>query len=89
MQNSTTNIFSLSEQRPLILLPRFEDNGEMNRAVLNGHTVIVPLGTNSAFTSHNKIVLPRIERESFVVALTKTGMTEELAEKYSKESDGN
>jgi len=72
--------------KPLILIPRFEDRGVANRAAQKGHTVIYPLGANSANNGANKISLPQIERESFVSALTKMGMTKEFAEKYSKES---
>lgn len=75
--------------KPLILIPRFEDNGVVNRAVSKGHTVIIPLGADSTDNWSNKIVLPRIERDAFVVALAKTGMTKEFAEKYSKESARN
>ena len=75
--------------KPLILIPRFEDNGVVNRAVSKGHTVIIPLGADSTDNWSNKIVLPHIERDAFVAALTKTGMTKEFAEKYSKESARN
>jgi len=74
---------------PLILIPRFEDNGVLNRAIQKGHTVIAPLGADSASNWSNKIILPQIERESFISALAKTGMTREFAEKYSKESARN
>lgn len=75
--------------KPLILIPRFEDNGVLNRATLKGHTVIVPLGADSGSNWSNKIILPQIERESFVSALVKTGMTKEFAERFSKESARN
>ncbi|MCB0539886.1 MAG: hypothetical protein KDE33_20385, partial [Bacteroidetes bacterium] len=75
--------------KPLILIPRFEDIGVANRAVHKGHTVIFPLGADSPVNWSNKIVLPKIERESFVTALEKTGMTKEFAERYSKESARN
>jgi hypothetical protein len=73
-------------QTPLILIPRFEDTGVINRAVSNGHTVIVPLGADSSTNWSNKIVLSQIDRDLFVKSLVKTGLPEELAEKYSKES---
>lgn len=75
--------------KPLILIPRFEDNGVLNRAIQKGHTVIVPLGADSAGSWSDKIILPQIERESFITALTQTGMTQEFAEKLSKESARN
>ncbi|MCD4747546.1 MAG: hypothetical protein K8R58_14720 [Bacteroidales bacterium] len=75
--------------KPLILIPRFEDNGVINRAVQKGHTIIVPLGADSSGIWSNKIVLPQIEREAFVLALVKAGMTKETAERFSKESARN
>ncbi len=76
-------------KNPLILIPRFEDSGIINRAISNGHCVIVPLGADASDNWTNKIVLPPINRDSFVKSLTKTGISEELAEKYSKESTRN
>ncbi|MGD0589526.1 MAG: hypothetical protein ABSA44_01845 [Bacteroidota bacterium] len=76
-------------KNPLIFVPRFDDTGILNRATANGHCVIVPLGADSSINWSNKIILPQIDREAFVEALTKTGITKELAEKYSKESARN
>lgn len=75
--------------KPLILIPRFEDIGVVNRAVQKGHTVIYPLGADSASNWTNKIFLSQIDRESFVSALMKIGMTKEFAERFSKESARN
>ncbi len=72
--------------KPLILIARFEDVGVFNRAVNNGHNIIVPLGADAADSWNDKIVLPKIDRDSFVEALVDSGITRELAEKYSKES---
>lgn len=74
---------------PLILIPRFEDSGIVNRAISNGHSVIVPLGADASDNWSNKIILSQIDRDAFVKSLTKTGLTEGLAEKYSKESARN
>lgn len=76
-------------QSPLILIPRFEDTGIMNRAISNGHSVIVPLGADASDNWSSKIVLPQINRDAFVKSLIKSGLSEELAEKYSKESVRN
>lgn len=76
-------------QNPLILIPMFDDNGVINRAIQKGHTVIVPLGADSSSNWNNKIILPQIDREAFVSALVKIGMTKEFAERYSKESARN
>lgn len=75
--------------KPLILIPRFEDNGVLNRAIQKGHTIIVPLGADSSNNWSTKIILPQIERDSFILALAKTGMSKEFAEKFSKESARN
>lgn len=75
--------------KPLILIPRFDDNGVVNRAGKNGHTVFLPLGADSVHGSSNKITLPRIERESFISALIKSDLSRELAKRYSKESARN
>ncbi|TDH23442.1 hypothetical protein EXU57_16665 [Segetibacter sp. 3557_3] len=74
---------------PLILISRFEDSGVINRAVLNGHSVIVPLGADASDNWKNKIVLTQLERKAFVNALVNIGIPEEIAERYSKESVRN
>lgn len=74
---------------PLILIPRFEDTGIINRAASKGHTVIFPLGADAKSNLQEKIVLPKIDRDSFVDALVKVGIESETAEKYSKESARN
>jgi len=74
---------------PLILIPRFEDTGVINRAVSNGHSVIMPLGADASDNWKNKIVLPQLERKAFVNALVDIGIAEEIAERYSKESVRN
>ena len=76
-------------KNPLILIPRFEDDGVMNRAVTNGHTILVPLGRDSSDNWTNKMILPTIDREAFITALTNSGITKEDAERYSKESARN
>lgn len=73
-------------KKPLILIARFEDVGVFNRAINNGHSVIVPLGADTADSWSDKVILPKIDRDSFVEALADSGITRELAEKYSKES---
>lgn len=74
---------------PLILIPRFDDEGVVNRAVHKGHTVIIPIGIESSGLSSDKISLPSIERESFVKSLCESGLSKEIAENYSKESARN
>ncbi len=74
---------------PLILIPRFDDTGIINRAITKGHTVISPIGADSTDNWSNKIILSKFDRDSFVEALVESGITKELAEKYSKESARN
>lgn len=76
-------------KKSLILIPRFEDTGIINRAIENGHSVISPIGADSNLNWSKKIILSKMDRDSFVEALVKTGITKELAEKYSKESARN
>ncbi len=46
---------------PLILIPRFEDDGVVNRAVSNGHKVVIPLGPEHRTISDNDIIhLPKL-----------------------------
>lgn len=73
---------------PLILLPLFEDDGSFQYAVRNGHTVIVPLGADSA-NINGQIPLGPINRESFVENLMQSGLTRERASKLAKESARN
>lgn len=78
-----------TQDKPLILIPRFEDNGIINRALIKGHTIIVPLGADSSEIWKDKIPLSLIDKDSFVSALEKTGMKKEFAERYSRESARN
>ncbi|MBA2861103.1 hypothetical protein [Methanococcus maripaludis] len=77
------------QNKPLILIPRFDDLDVVNSALQKKHTVIVPLGAEATENWGNKIELPKIERDSFVSALKNMGIPEELAEKYSLESARN
>lgn len=53
---------------PLILIPRFDDTGIINRAIAKCHTVIFPIGADSTANWNNKIVLSKLDRDSFVEA---------------------
>lgn len=85
---STFRVISANKDK-LILIVRFEDEGVINKAVLKGHHVILPIGADSTFSSKDSIQLPRLERESFVNSLIKIGIREEDAKEYSKESSRN
>ena len=75
--------------KPLILIPIFEDCGILNRAIEYGHNVIVPLGADSSNNWSSKIILPKLDREFFVKSLVESGLSKEKAEKYSRESARN
>lgn len=75
--------------KPLILIPRFEDNGVINRALSHGHTVIIPICTDSSLNWSNKLKLPKLEREGFISALVENGLSPLEAEKISKETTRN
>jgi hypothetical protein len=73
---------------PLNLIPRFEETQPLYLAVSKGHHVIVPLGADDTF-NQDTIILPTIDRDGQVQALIKSGVSEEDAEKFSKESGRN
>ncbi len=79
----------MASPRPLILLPCFDDYTVIYGAIGNGHQVIVPLGIDASKQWTNIIVLPRIDRNKFVESLVTSGLTQERARKYLKESTRN
>ncbi|AMR30748.1 hypothetical protein A0256_04580 [Mucilaginibacter sp. PAMC 26640] len=75
--------------KPLYLICRFDDDGILNRAKHKGHTVIVPIGLDRTNAWSDKIILPPLQRDAFVAAMVKSGMTEAEAEEVSKKSARN
>jgi hypothetical protein len=75
--------------KPLFLICRFDDDGIINRARQKGHTVIVPIGLDRTDAFSDKIILPPLQRDAFVAAMVKSGMTEPQAEEVSKKSARN
>ncbi len=73
---------------PLILIPTFENKLPLYSAVSNNHHVIVPLGGDDEF-DNNPIILPMIDRDGQITALISSGITNEDAEKFSRESARN
>jgi len=86
INNAETFRIVSANRDSLILIPRFEDEGVINRAIAQGHHVIIPLGADNKATSENKIVLPKLDRDGFKKALQEIGFSEEDAKKHSKES---
>ncbi|QJB32689.1 hypothetical protein HF329_15725 [Chitinophaga oryzae] len=75
--------------KPLYLICRFDDDGILNRAKHKGHTIIVPIGLDRTDAWSDKIILPPLQRDAFVNAMVKSGMTEAQAEELSKKSARN
>lgn len=73
----------------LILIAKLESSNALNRAVAKGHFVILPLGPDEEFSGGEDIVLSRLNRDRFVDALAKSGVTKDDAERLSKESSRN
>ena len=69
----------------LLLTPRFEEIEGASVVTQKGHYVYVPLGPDNKVTA-KKIVLPRLGREAFISAIKEMGLSEEDAQKYSKET---
>lgn len=70
---------------PLILIPRFCDNQPFNVARKRGHHVLVPLGADEDLVQ-DQIVLPRIDRDGQIESLIESGVPEDEAERFSRES---
>lgn len=72
----------------LILISRFEETGILYGGVSDGHHVLVPLGPDDPF-NQDTIDLPQIERDGQIRSLVDSGMSENDATRYSKESARN
>jgi hypothetical protein len=70
----------------LNLIVKFDDRNELFSAVSRQHHVLLPLGPDDPFTSQNIITLPLLDRDGQVKALIHSGLSEEEASRYSKES---
>jgi len=69
----------------LLLIPRFEEIEGSSLAVQKGHHVYVPLAPDNKVTTE-KIVLPRLGRDAFILAIKEMGLSEEDAQKYSRDT---
>lgn len=72
----------------LNLIPRFDESQPLYGAVSRGHHVLVPLGADDSFNQET-ITLPIIDRDGQIKSLIESGISEEMAEKLSKESGRN
>lgn len=73
---------------PLNLIPRFENFQPLYVAVGAGHHVLVPLGGDDTFNNLT-IELPTIYKYGQIDGLVSMGLSQEEAEKYSRESGRN
>jgi len=78
----------INTSTPLNLIPRFEELRPLYLAVSQGHHVLVPLGADDPF-NQEIISLQTVDRNGQINSLIKSGISQDNAEKYSKESGRN
>ncbi|MCY1662591.1 hypothetical protein [Chryseobacterium sp. SL1] len=78
----------INTNTPLNLIPRFDEPQPLYAAVSKGHHVLVPLGADDNFNQET-IILPTIDRDGQIKSLIESGISEQDAEKFSKESARN
>lgn len=69
----------------LLLIPQFEEIEEASSTIQKGHHIYVPLAPDNKVTT-KKVVLPRLGRDAFISALKEVGLSEEDAQKYSRDT---
>jgi len=84
--NDVKSFRSVSVTRnSLFLVNSFEETDSAINAVQNKHHVYFPIGADNSVTKEN-ILLPRLERETYISALKDMGLTEHEAKEVSKET---
>lgn len=78
----------INTNSPLNLIPRFDDAQPLYSAVSKGHHVLVPLGADDEFNQET-IILPIIDKHGQVKSLVDSGISENDAEKFSREAGRN
>ncbi|WP_343561552.1 hypothetical protein [Sphingobacterium sp.] len=78
----------INTNSPLNLIPRFEDAQPLYSAVSKGHHVLVPLGADDEFNQET-IILPIIDKYGQIKSLVDSGISENEAEKFSREAGRN
>ena len=76
---------SVTSRTGLLLIPCFEEIEGSVLASQKGHRVYIPIGPDNKVTSE-KIELMRLGREAFVSALKEMGLSEEEAQRYSRDT---
>ena len=80
----------IENKQPLILIPKFDEEYlDLNKAITNGHSVIVPVSNSFTSNKDNLIKLPMLEQESIVDCLNLMGIDKEKARLLSKNSGRN
>jgi hypothetical protein len=73
----------------LNLIAQLEEKNELSRGILDGHHVLLPLGPDDTFNSNDIIILPRPDSDGLTKALLKSGIEEDAAVIYVKNSGHN
>lgn len=69
---------------PLILISKFQlDDIDINRAITNGHKVIVPVSNSFSVNNNKTIILPIVSSDVFRESLLKMGIDQEKAQLLS------
>jgi len=83
--NNSFRVIRYNTNYPLNLIPRFDDASQFYKATGEKHHVIVALGADDDF-NQDIINLPTLDRDNQINSLVKSGLTEEDAKKFSRES---
>lgn len=83
--NNSFRVIRYNTNYPLNLIPRFDDASQFYKATGEKHHVIVPLGADDDF-NQDIINLPTLDRDNQINSLVKSGLSEEDAQKFSRES---
>ncbi|MCX2680134.1 hypothetical protein OOZ15_09305 [Galbibacter sp. EGI 63066] len=80
----------IENRQPLILLPKFDEEYlDINKAITNGHTVLVPVSNSFSSDKNNLIKLPILSNETLVDCLNQMGIDKEKSRLLSKNSGRN
>ncbi|MEP1984364.1 MAG: hypothetical protein ABJJ07_11905 [Maribacter dokdonensis] len=83
--NNSFRVIRYNTNYPLNLIPRFDETSQFYKATGENHHVIVPLGADDDF-NQDIINLPTLDRDKQINSLVKSGLSEEDAQKFSRES---
>lgn len=76
---------TVTSKSGLLIIPQFEEIEGTSLAEQKGHHVYVALAPDNKVTAE-KVVLPRPGRDPFISALKEIGLSEEDAQKYSRDT---